>query len=86
MAESRDRDGEFAGMLVPTGPAAPRPSLARSAPMAAFVSQIIASRASLPPPPLRPVGIAHHAIGSYGRMASMGQRRMPAGYRKTVVV
>ena len=66
--------------------ASPRPSLAFSAPTAAFVSQLIAARAHLPPQRARRVGSAEGAVGAYGQTARLTQRRMPQGYRKTVIV
>jgi hypothetical protein len=70
---------------VRTGPAQPRPSLARSTAGAAFVSQLIAERDRLPPQRARRVGTPEGAIGAYSRGARLGERRMPAGYRTSVV-
>ncbi|MHA6300256.1 hypothetical protein [Devosia sp. CAU 1758] len=74
------------GLPVRIGPAAPRPSLARSAAGAAFVSQLLAARAHMAPQRARRRGTAEGAIGAYGQTALLSQRRMPQGYRKTIVV
>jgi hypothetical protein len=70
---------------VPLALPGPRPSLAFSAPSAAFVSQLIAARAHLAPQRPRRIGTAEGAVGAYGQAARLGERRMPQGYRKTVV-
>jgi hypothetical protein len=62
-----------------------KPSLARSASGAAFVSQLIAARDNLPPQRSRRIGSAERAIGAYRNGARMTERRMPMGYRKTIV-
>ncbi|WP_086471864.1 hypothetical protein [Devosia lucknowensis] len=66
-------------------PATPRPSLAFSAPTAAFVSQLIAARAQMPTQRARRIGTAEGAVGAYGQTARLSEKRMPQGYRKTVV-
>lgn len=66
-------------------PAGPRPSLARSAPTAAFVSQLIAARAHMSTQRTRRMGTNEGAVGAYGQTARLTQRRMPQGYRKTVL-
>lgn len=66
--------------------ARPRPSLAFSSPTAAFVSQLIAARAHMPTQRARRMGTAEGAVGAYGQTARLSERRMPQGYRKTVVV
>ncbi|MCP8882653.1 hypothetical protein NIM87_04015 [Devosia sp. XJ19-1] len=73
------------GLPMVLAPAAPRPSLARSAPAAAFVSQLLAARAALPTQRARRRGTAEGAIGAYGHTARIAERRMPQGYRKTIV-
>ena len=65
--------------------ARPRPSLARSQTGAAFISQLLAARANLPPQRLRRRGTAEGAIGAYASGANVAVKRMPVGYRKTVV-
>lgn len=67
-------------------PAAPRPSLLRHAPAAAFVSQLLAERAHLPPQRAKRRGSPEGAVGAYASGARIADRRMPAGFRKTLVV
>jgi hypothetical protein len=62
-----------------------RPSLARSAPTAAFISQLIAARDHMPIQRERRTVPVANALGAYASGASMTQRRMPQGFRKTVV-
>lgn len=79
-------ENDTAPAALPVPLAAPRPSLARSVPNAVFVSQLLASRDRLATqrrPALSPAGAA---LGAYRKAAGMDQRRMPAGYRKTVVI
>ena len=73
------------GLPVATEPRRPRPSLARSQTAAAFVSQLLAARASLPPQRQRRRGTNEGAIGAYAAGAKVAVKRMPAGYRKSVV-
>jgi hypothetical protein len=73
------------GLPVAQGATGPRPSLAFSAPTAAFVSQLIAARAHMPTQRARRVGTPEGAVGAYGQTARLTQKRMPQGYRKTVV-
>lgn len=75
----------ISGLPLAQGPAAPRPSLAFSAPNAAFVSHLIAARAHMPSQRARRIGTAEGAVGAYGQTARLGEKRMPQGYRKTVV-
>ena len=70
---------------VALAPAAPRPSLASFAPSAAFVSQLIAARDRLPPQRERRTASAARAVGAYRSGAGIAVKRMPEGYRKTVV-
>ena len=79
--------GQFVpGLPVPLAAPAPRPSLERSATTAAFVSQLLAERNRLAPQRARRRGSVEGALGAYAQSASMGVRRLPQGYRKTVVV
>ncbi|HWV20531.1 MAG TPA: hypothetical protein VN036_05855 [Devosia sp.] len=71
---------------VPVNASGPRPSLAWSAPTAAFVSQLIAAREHLPPQRERRTASVDRAVGAYRQGAGIAVRRMPEGYRKTVVV
>lgn len=70
---------------VPVSPGTPRPSLAHSAPSAAFVSQLIAARDRLPVQRERRRASLDGAVGAYQRGAAIGVRRMPEGYRKSVL-
>jgi len=63
---------------LPLQPAGPRPSLARSQASAAFLSQLLAMRERRPE-------LSARALGAYGRTASSGERRMPQGFRKSVL-
>ncbi|MBJ6987681.1 MULTISPECIES: hypothetical protein [unclassified Devosia] len=62
-----------------------RSSSPHCAPTPEFVSQLIAARDRLPPQRHRRTNTAEGAVGAYGRGMSMADRRMPLGYRKTVV-
>ena len=77
---------EITGLPVATGHEAQRPSLARSAPNAEFVSQLIAARDRMAPQRVRRKDTPEHATSAYRKGARIAERRMPAGYRKTVVV
>lgn len=63
----------------------PRPSLKRTQTGAAFVSQLLAARANMAPQRARRRTSAEGAIGAYACGANIAVKRMPAGYRKTVV-
>ncbi len=62
-----------------------RPSLARSAPSAAFVSQLLAERDRLPPQRERRTASLDRALGAYAQGGRITQRRMPQGFRKMVM-
>ena len=85
MADLAQSNDESTGLPVAQGSANSRPSLAFSAPTAAFVSQLIAARAHLPPQRARRLGTAEGAVGAYGQTARLSEKRMPQGYRRTVV-
>lgn len=80
-------DSETKPTLLPVPVAAPgaKPSLLRNQTTAAFVSQLLAERANLPPQRLRRRGSAEGAIGAYAAGAKVATRRMPLGYRTTIV-
>jgi hypothetical protein len=89
MALGEDSDSSFEiapGMPVLIGPPAPRPSLERTATTAAFVSQLLAERHHLPPQRSRRRGSVEGALHAYADSARMAVRRLPQGYRKTLVV
>ncbi|MDV3252127.1 hypothetical protein DevBK_12370 [Devosia sp. BK] len=66
-------------------PAPARPSLASGAPTVEFISQLIAARDWLPPQRERRRASVDRAVGAYAQSAAIAVRRMPEGYRKTVV-
>ncbi len=62
-----------------------RLQIVRLAPSVDFISQLIAERDHLPPQRERrraPVGVA---LGAYDAGSKIAVRRMPAGYRTTIV-
>lgn len=73
------------GLPVPTQARQPRPSLLRNATAAAFVSQLLAERAQMAPQRARRRGNAEGAIGAYSDGAKVAVKRMPLGYRTTIV-
>lgn len=78
-------DTKPAGLPVLIGPARPRPSLLRNPTAAAFVSQLLAERHNLAPQRARRRGNAEGAIGAYADGAKVTIKRMPVGYRTTIV-
>lgn len=82
MAES---DTYRSQLPVLVGPPAARPRLASHAPTAAFISQLIAARDRLPPQRERRRASVDRAVGAYAQGAVIAVRRMPEGYRKTVL-
>ena len=70
---------------IPVTVSGPRPSLAWSAPTAAFVSQLIAAREHLPSQRERRTASVDRAVGAYRQGAGVAVKRMPEGYRKTIV-
>jgi hypothetical protein len=86
MPKSDQSETDRRGLLLLAGPATQHPSLARSVPTAAFVSQLIAARDRLSPQRTRRLETSAGAVGAYGRGAVIADRRMPMGYRKTKVV
>ena len=81
-----DNDEAITGLPATLEAAPQRPSLVRTETTAAFVSQLLAERNRLPPQRTRRRESPQGAIGAYTTSASMGTKRMPAGFRKTVVV
>lgn len=80
-----ENDTQGTQLPVPVTAAGPRPSLAWSAPNAAFVSQLIAARERLSPQRERRTASVDRAVGAYRQGAGVAVKRMPEGYRKTVV-
>jgi hypothetical protein len=72
--------------LVGNGPS-PRDHLrlAHAAPHADFVSQLIAERQHLPPQRARRRAAMGEALAAYDSGAHIADRRIPPGYRKTIV-
>ena len=75
----------ISGLPIALEAARPRPSLKRAETTAAFVSQLLAARANLTPQRNRRRGSSEGAIGAYAAGEKVAVRRMPAGYRTTVV-
>lgn len=80
-----DSERDRPQLPVPLSAAGPRPSLQRNVSDAAFVSQLIAARDRLPVQRERRRASAERAVGAYRQGASMTQRRMPLGFRKTIL-
>ncbi|MBF0679084.1 MAG: hypothetical protein IR164_09120 [Devosia sp.] len=80
-----DYETDRPGMPVPLTITLERPSLARSAPSAAFVSQLLAERDRLPPQRERRTASLDRALGAYAQGGRITQRRMPQGFRKMVM-
>lgn len=78
-------DTKPAGLPVLIGKARPRPSLLRTETTAAFVSQLLAERGNLAPQRSRRRGSTEGAIGAYADGAKVAVKRMPLGYRTTIV-
>lgn len=78
-------DTKPAGLPVLIGAPRPRPSLRRSETTAAFVSQLLAERNNLAPQRARRRGTSEGAIGAYADGAKVAIKRMPLGYRTTIV-
>ena len=85
-AELNNSETEKTGLPMTLERERPRPSLQRSEATAAFVSQLLAERNRLPVQRMRRRETPQGAIGAYATGASMATKRMPAGFRKTVVV
>lgn len=80
-----DFETETAGLPMLIEASRPRPSLKRTPTMASFVSQLLAERANLAPQRARRRSSAEGAIGAYADGARIAVKRMPAGYRTTIV-
>ena len=80
-----DYETDRPGMPVPLTITLERPSLARSAPSAAFVSQLLAERDRLPAQRERRTASLDRALGAYAQGGRITQRRMPQGFRKMVM-
>ena len=78
-------DTGTSALPAPLAPPAPKPSLVRSEIRAVFVSQLLAERGRLLPQRERRRGIAEGAIGAYVDGGKAGVKRMPMGYRTSIV-
>jgi hypothetical protein len=75
-----------AGLPVPLEVRAPRPSLTRSTPQAAFVSQLLAARQRTDLQRIRRRAPVNTAVDAYRAGSVITVRRLPQGYRRTVIV
>lgn len=78
-------NGASAGLPMVLAGSVPRPSLRRTDPEAAFLSQLIAARHHLASQRARRRAPIAQAVDAYRIGGSVTVVRMPAGYRKTVV-
>jgi hypothetical protein len=78
-------DTKQAGLPMVIGTPRPRPSLLRNTTGAAFVSQLLAERHNLAPQRSRRRGTSEGAIGAYADGAKVAVKRMPVGYRTSIV-
>lgn len=78
-------DTKPSGLPVPLMAAGPKPSLVRNMTAATFVSQLLAERDRLPPQRQRRRGSSEGAIGAYSAGAKVAVKRMPIGYRTTIL-
>jgi hypothetical protein len=72
-------------LTVPSWVVPARPSGALPRAGAAFISQLIAERQHLPPQRERRRAPMAEAVSCYGHAAEQAVRRLPPGYRKTIV-
>jgi hypothetical protein len=80
-----DFETQTAGLPMVIEPARPRPSLKRTETTAAFVSQLLAERARLAPQRARRRATPEGAVGAYADSARIAIKRMPMGYRTSIV-
>lgn len=80
-----DFETKHAGLPVVVGGWRARPSLLRIGTPAPFVSQLIAERDHLPPQRAHRRASAQGAVGAYAEGARVAVKRMPLGYRTTIV-
>jgi hypothetical protein len=82
---SNGTESKAGGLPMVIGERRPRPTLLRLAPRAAFISQLIAERQHLAPQRQRRQLPPLQAVDAYTAGAGIAVRRLPAGYRRTVV-
>lgn len=71
---------------VPLEPRAARPSLLRTSAAAGFLSQLLAARSRLDPQRVLRRAPVDIALDAYRTGSTITVRRMPKGYRKTLVI
>ncbi|GLQ54216.1 hypothetical protein [Devosia nitrariae] len=71
---------------VPLEPQAPRPSLLRTSAAVEFLSQLLAARSRLDPQRVLRRAPIDIALDAYRTGSAITVRRMPTGYRKTLVI
>lgn len=74
------------GLPMLTGPTPSRPLLVRGGTDAAFASQLLAEREHLAPQRARRRTTPEGAVGAYTQGARVAVRRMPMGYRTSIIV
>ena len=82
---SNGTESKGSGLPMVLGDAHPRPTLQRLAPRAAFLSQLIAERQHLAPQRQRRQLPPLQAVDAYAAGAGIAVRRLPPGYRRTIV-
>jgi len=82
MANNETNRSGLPMLIEPTGP---RPSLQRSETTAAFISQLLAERNRMAPQRARRRNSAEGAVGAYAAGARVAVKRMPMGYRTSIV-
>lgn len=80
-----DSETKLVLLPVPVNVPGAKPSLRRNETMAAFVSQLLAERANLAPQRSRRRSSAEGAVGAYADGARIAVKRMPMGYRTSIV-
>ena len=80
-----DSETQSSGLPVAIEPSRERPSLKRSGTAAAFISQLLAERNNMAPQRARRRSTAEGAIGAYTSGAKVAVKRMPLGYRTSIV-
>jgi hypothetical protein len=78
---SKERTGLVGGTPTPRD----HLRLAHAAPHADFISQLIAERQHLPPQRARRRAPMGEALAAYASGARIADRRIPPGYRKTII-
>lgn len=82
MANNETNRSGLPMLIEPTGP---RPSLQRNETTAAFISQLLAERNRMAPQRARRRASPEGAVGAYAAGARVAVKRMPMGYRTSIV-